>query len=658
MKHVAIVGFLIVSGLARADALGSGVFGALQAQDAKPVQAQPQDTKPGQAPSTPAPAAPRRQVSPAAKALNEASAIKDIDQKIAAIRKVIVDFPTGPQVAQANSALLDALIKKGDTALIQEQAKAMMAAADDGTRPRTERDVASALLRGNILLEDAEAFARAAADSLDEKSYVEARKKEAAARATSAPRPAPDGAAPADSTTTANSSASSGQAAAAPQGGTIDVADPSGPTSDLTGDEVYIARFRSEKQSTLSTLGQIYAKRGKPAEAEKTLREAYLLDKATPNAATAALKLAEYAKAAGRDAEQFEYLASVALAGRLTPEAYADLPSVYRKMHKGSVDGLEESLDARYEKEGPKAPEVKPYERAADRTDRMVLAEIFTGSGCPPCVAADLGFESAMHRYGPREVAVLMYHMHVPRPDPMTNPYSQARSKFYAVSGVPTYAIDGVAKSGGGGADSAASFYKRNVEPVIDKRLSTKPEARFTLSGSSRGQTVRATVSVTPVETKASHLRLHLVLVEEQIRYSGENGIRFHPMVVRAMAGDPRETPGPAPVAAAPAGAEPDAPAASDAKALPKETVPVPPLGFVLEPGKARTILYTFDLAKVTADGLANLEDLEKNSTRYPNYKFIQKKNQVDPKRLSLVAFVQDEDSKQILQVAKVGLGK
>ncbi len=310
-------------------------------------------------------------------------------------------------------------------------------------------------------------------------------------------------------------------------------------------------------------------------------------------------------------------------------------------MHDGSLDGLEDVLDARYVKDGPKAPEVEKYERAADRSERVVLAEIFTGAGCPPCVAADLAFESAMHRYSPKEVAVLMYHMHVPRPDPMANPYTQSRAKFYAVPGVPTYAIDGDAKTGGGAADTALPFYKKSIEPVIDKRLTVKADAALTLKASGTDKAVKATVTVGAVETKSTKLRLHLVLAEEQIRYSGENGIRFHPMVVRSMAST---------------GSEPPKPPAEGAKPEVTPTLPIPILGFPVEPGKAKTIEYTFDLAKVVADGLANLEDLEKNSARYPNHKFVQKKHEVNPAKLLLVAFVQDEESKQVLQAVQVEL--
>jgi hypothetical protein len=582
------------------------------------AQAQAVDTKPVQAPpaaAAPAPA-PQRQQSPEAKALNEAGALKGTDEKIAAIRKVIADFPKGSVTGQANTLLLDALIKKGERAAIGAQAKAIVAGADEASRSRLQRDVASALLRGEVLLEDAETYAKGAVESLpDEKAYVEARRKEAAARA----------------------------ASRAAEGGGSGSATPNAapPAGAPTGDEMFATRYKSEKQTALSTLGQVYAKRGKTAEAESALREAYLVDPKSATATTAAMTLAGYAKAAGRDAEQFDYLAGVALAGRLTPDAYADFQAVYRKLHNGSLEGLDEALDARYERDGPKAPDVAKYERTVDRSDRVVLAEVFTGSGCPPCVAADLAFESAMHRYASNDLSVLMYHMHVPRPDPMANPYTQSRAKFYAVPAVPTYAIDGDAKTGGGAADNALPFFKKSVEPVVEKRLTVKAGAALTLKASATGVAVKATVTLAPVETEARKLRLHLVLAEEQIRYSGENGIRFHPMVVRSMAST---------------GAEPPKPPAEGEKPEVTPTLPIPTLGFAVEPGKATTFEYTFDLAKVAADGLANLEDLEKNSTRYANHKFVQKKHEVNPQKLLLVAFVQDDETRQVLQAVQVEL--
>ena len=83
----------------------------------------------------------------------------------------------------------------------------------------------------------------------------------------------------------------------------------------------------------------------------------------------------------------------------------------------------------------------------------------------------------------------------------------------------------------------------------------------------------------------------------------------------------------------------------------PKAALPV--LGFALKPGQGGTFEYTFDLAKATADALAHLQDYETN-TRKGEYSFRQKKHAIDSSKLSVVAFVQDEATKQILQATYV----
>src|SRR5262249_48188752 len=156
-----------------------------------------------------------------------------------------------------------------------------------------------------------------------------------------------------------------------------------------------------------------------------------------------------------------DYLMSAALAGRMTPDARKRLSALYSKTHNGSAEGLEAALDARYKKMYSSPFEVQPYKPTAARTNRVVLAEVFTGSGCPPCVAADVAFDVAMERYPHEDLAVLMFHQHIPQPDPMSNPASQGRAKFYSVQGVPSYVIDGKKDMGGGPRDWAKKFYDK-----------------------------------------------------------------------------------------------------------------------------------------------------------------------------------------------------
>ena len=146
-----------------------------------------------------------------------------------------------------------------------------------------------------------------------------------------------------------------------------------------TDDEMRTS-FRAEKASIQATLGQILMKRGKTAEGEAVLKEAYEARPASYTMATVARALAESAKKAGDDKGQLEYLTTLALSGRITKEEQQDFEAVYRKTHNGSLDGLEEMLDERYLQTATKV-EVKPSTRTVRSTDRAVLVEMFTGAG-------------------------------------------------------------------------------------------------------------------------------------------------------------------------------------------------------------------------------------------------------------------------------------
>src|SRR5262249_23591740 len=157
--------------------------------------------------------------------------------------------------------------------------------------------------------------------------------------------------------------------------------------------------------------------------------------KASPSLVTAMMGLATIASKAGDDARALEILIEAALSGRMTPAARLMLEELYRKAHQGALAGLDEMLDERYRRLFPSPLRVKPYKPRSSRTDRVVLAEVFTGAGCPPCVAADLAFDGVLERYERKDVAVLMYHQHIPSPDPMTNTSTQGRAAFYRVRG-------------------------------------------------------------------------------------------------------------------------------------------------------------------------------------------------------------------------------
>jgi len=256
-------------------------------------------------------------------------------------------------------------------------------------------------------------------------------------------------------------------------------------------------------------------------------------------------------------------------------------------------------------------------------------------------VGAGHAFEGAAERYGKQDFIAITYHVHIPQPDPMTNPATLARQAFYAVRGVPSYYIDGESGSGGGAADQAKSIFDRRIEPVVQKRLPVASAARIDLRATVKGPAVTVRASVADVRSKSDKLRLQVALVEEHVRYSGENGVRFHSMVVRSLAGF---TP-PPPAPPAKEGAE------GEAAPKPAATPQVVPTGFALRPGRGGTFEHTFDLASIATAAKVHLEDFEKNRK---GYTFREKKHEMDTSQLAVVAFVQDEATKEILQAVYV----
>jgi hypothetical protein len=555
----------------------------------KPADAKGEQNVEQKAPAA-KPAAPGESaLPPETKALRDASQISDPDKQLEALKKVIADFPKTSAAGSAEGMMIGTLTRKtsGDIKALQEQARKYV---DGATTPneqaRRMSSAAGSFSGAGVLLDEAEQYATKLLELLsDEKAWIAAERKAAAE-------------AQAESLKT----------------------DPAAKPRPVMSDADYATRYTSVRQSGMMTLAQIHEKKGNAAAAEKAFREAYALSPRTGGAA--ALKLADYAKAAGYPFEQLEYLTVATLAGRVTAASRAELEALYKKTHGGTPADLDRMLDERYEADVVKV-DAPAYRPTAKRTGRVVLAELFTGAGCPPCVAADLAFEAALERYAPKDVAVLVYHLHIPRPDPMTNPSTVLRKDFYDVPGTPTYFIDGGNQHvGGGAASNAQKLFADTVQSVVDKRLEVKAGAAVSLQANVTGDAISVAAKVGKAARPDQKRRLQIALVEEMVHYTGENGVRFHPMVVRAMARGEKDA-----------------------------------LGFPLAPGKASKTAYAFNVAKAVADAKAHLDEMEGGSNqRFGKFQFVERKHDIDRDRLRIVAWVQDEKTKEVLQVESLDL--
>lgn len=204
------------------------------------------------------------------------------------------------------------------------------------------------------------------------------------------------------------------------------------------------------------------------------------------------------------------------------------------RLEKIHADG-----DAEYSKNVPPFhPE--PFARSEAGSDRVVLLEMFTGAECPPCVAADVAFDALIESTKPTDVVALQYHLHIPGPDPMTNPASEARAKYYQVSSTPTPFFNGqrTDKAGGGPMEYAEKKYGEYRERV-DELVKGKKGASIELTAMESGEEITIKVNAQAEVPKDAKLKLRIALVEKSVRYIGGNGLRLHHHVVRDLPGGP-----------------------------------------------------------------------------------------------------------------------
>jgi len=300
--------------------------------------------------------------------------------------------------------------------------------------------------------------------------------------------------------------------------------------------------------AALSSLTNLY--KAEPARAEAILRDAVGRDPLLPGAL---ISLAKLEQERGDAAGALDHYLKAAALSYLRGTDADTLRALYAK-HRGNVEAMTPALEARLDAEIneryralPKALTGDPYVPTSKRTDRVVLIEMFTGSACPPCVAADLAFDAALDRYDMNTVIPLAFHQHIPGPDPMSTPEGVTRRQYYNVNGVPTMQVSGMLAAnaagdnlGGGGRSRAPEVYEKYVA-LIDRALEVPAEAAVSVRATIAGDKVTVTADVSKLPQGASDLRLHLVLAEKALLFGGENGIRGHHMVVRGAAGEKGE---------------------------------------------------------------------------------------------------------------------
>jgi thiol-disulfide isomerase/thioredoxin len=173
------------------------------------------------------------------------------------------------------------------------------------------------------------------------------------------------------------------------------------------------------------------------------------------------------------------------------------------------------------------------------KSDRVVVVEVFTGVECPPCVAVDVAFDALLKTYQSKDVVFIKYHIHVPSPDPLTAPEGMARGVglFGERLSAPAVLVNGVSVGRGGGPLSASKAKYQELLENINAQLEKPSGAKLTVILDKDDKGTKATAKVTDLEKPSDKISLRFAVVEDRVRYFGGNGARFHNRVLRAMPG-------------------------------------------------------------------------------------------------------------------------
>lgn len=258
-------------------------------------------------------------------------------------------------------------------------------------------------------------------------------------------------------------------------------------------------------------------------------------------------------------------------------------------------------------KRQPFKPE--PYEGRKSKSDRAVLVELFTNSDSDQCIGAEAALAALERTYKNTEAVVLQYHMHIrdQAPDPLCQPESMNRVQYYAKKfrGLPGFFVSGKPASPGGAPLSTARKKHTELREVIDPLLEKDAEVKLRLEATRKGPEITFKAAWSDAARTGEGLRLRIVLAESHVRFAGGSGARYHHAVVRAI------------------------------------------------PGGVKGVSLTKKAGEHTAT--INLDEVRTKLNEFMDEEEFSKNDRpLGLKNLRAIAFVQDDDSNDILQVVQI----
>jgi hypothetical protein len=186
--------------------------------------------------------------------------------------------------------------------------------------------------------------------------------------------------------------------------------------------------------------------------------------------------------------------------------------------NENDMNSLNDSVTTTFSNEGTRGP----------GAPRVVLMERFTNVGCPPCAPASIREDQFIADHGVEDLAIIKYHTPGPGPDPMNVMNSAPlldRLLYYNVPYVPFSLMDGVLFTDNdqqlGNYPITYSVYQR----FYDQRRAIPSPFTVDTDGSLGATTGTISINVTAVDTvPAGNLKVRMVLYFNNVIYPSPPG--------------------------------------------------------------------------------------------------------------------------------------
>ena len=289
----------------------------------------------------------------------------------------------------------------------------------------------------------------------------------------------------------------------------------------------------------------------KSGDAEKGLKKLRELHTASPSSELISYRLASAEQEHGSKEQAERLFASLAVSPRMfsqlasiaTEKGFVEPEEAAAALYKertGSAKGLDSYLLSVYRDTVTSFVPDEEKSREATKSERVVLLELFTGASCPPCVAADIGTEAIEKSFPHEDVVVLRYHLHIPGPDPLATNATEARQEYYAsdIRGTPTVLVNGTqAPFPVGGMYGRSELVYRSLAGMLTTLVMEPTPAEVNLSATVEGDKLHIVAKGSTKEKAFDTVKLRIVIAENEIDFPAPNGILEHSMVVRGMPG-------------------------------------------------------------------------------------------------------------------------